>query len=318
MLKGEYEVFQPEDNCRFVKYTLRMLFDYHEQIQGSDVIHWNNGLWDISTRLFDDGLPFTSEEEYVENMLRVATQLKKLGKRVIFATTTPVHNEHPYNDNAVIKRYNEFSIINNISFLDNYICIADIYKSVALFTYDIEQEKLIEITRDYNPSWILSTVQYDINTMYLSDIDGNVISIQNESLSDESGNKFERKGIFNLGERISKFSITKLQGKSLKDIAVMDNDTEEVSVVYYGTIEGSLGVIIQIKKEVFEILEMIQNKLERNECVKKKGFVEGNVLEKFLNFDEEYRKEFLKEINYQCKHNISEIINIIETLLKYH
>jgi hypothetical protein len=69
---------------------------------------------------------------------------------------------------------------------------------------------------------------------------------------------------------------------------------------------------------VFEILEMIQNKLERNECVKKKGFVEGNVLEKFLNFDEEYRKEFLKEINYQCKHNISEIVNIIETLLKYH
>jgi DNA damage-binding protein 1 len=218
----------------------------------------------------------------------------------------------------LIKRYNEFSIINNISFLDNYICIADIYKSVALFTYDIEQEKLIEITRDYNPSWILSTVQYDINTMYLSDIDGNVISIQNESLSDESGNKFERKGIFNLGERISKFSITKLQGKSLKDIAVMDTDTEEVSVVYYGTIEGSLGVIIQIKREVFEILEMIQNKLERNECVKKKGFVEGNVLEKFLNFDEEYRKEFLKEINYQCKHNISEIVNIIETLLKYH
>ena len=218
----------------------------------------------------------------------------------------------------LIKRYNEFSIINNISFLDNYICIADIYKSVALFTYDIEQEKLIEITRDYNPSWILSTVQYDINTMYLSDIDGNVISIQNECLSDETGNKFERKGIFNLGERISKFNITKLQGKSLKDIAVMDNDTEEVSVVYYGTIEGSLGVIIQIQKEVFEILEMIQNKLERNECVKKKGFVEGNVLEKFLNFDEEYRKEFLKEINYQCKHNISEIVNIIETLLKYH
>jgi hypothetical protein len=218
----------------------------------------------------------------------------------------------------LIKRYNEFSIINNISFLDNYICIADIYKSVALYTYDIEQEKLIEITRDYNPSWILSTVQYDINTMYLSDIDGNVISIQNECLLDEGGNKFERKGIFNLGERISKFNITKLQGKSLKDIAVMDNDTEEVSVVYYGTIEGSLGVIIQIKREVFEILEMIQNKLERNECVKKKGFVEGNVLEKFLNFDEEYRKEFLKEINYQCKHNITEIVNIIETLLKYH
>lgn len=110
MLKGEYEVFQPEENCRFVKYTLRMLFDYREQIGGSDVIHWNNGHWDIVSGLFDDGKPFSSEEEYVENMLRVATQLKKLGKRVIFATTTPVHKEHPYNDNAVIDRYNELIV----------------------------------------------------------------------------------------------------------------------------------------------------------------------------------------------------------------
>ena len=106
LLGAEYEVFQPEDNCRFVKYTLRMLFDFKAQIAGSDVIHWNNGLWDIPTGLLDDGEPFTSEEEYVENMLRVAKELKKLGKRVIFATTTPVHNEHPYNDNAVIARYN--------------------------------------------------------------------------------------------------------------------------------------------------------------------------------------------------------------------
>lgn len=106
MLGEEYEVFQPEDNCRFVKYTLRMIFDFKAQIEGSDVIHWNNGLWDIPTALFDDGEPFTSEEEYVENMLRVARELKKLGKRVIFATTTPVHNEFPYNKNSVIERYN--------------------------------------------------------------------------------------------------------------------------------------------------------------------------------------------------------------------
>ena len=55
MLGDEYEVFQPEDNCRYVKYTLRMLFDFKAQIEGSDVIHWNNGLWDTSTGLFDDG-----------------------------------------------------------------------------------------------------------------------------------------------------------------------------------------------------------------------------------------------------------------------
>ena len=110
LLGPDYEVFQPEDNCRFVKYTLRMLFDFKAQIEGSDVIHWNNGLWDICTGLFGDGEAFTSEEEYVENMLRVAKLLKKMGKRVIFATITPVHYEYFYNDNKVIQRYNELIV----------------------------------------------------------------------------------------------------------------------------------------------------------------------------------------------------------------
>ena len=76
LLGEDYEVFQPNDNCRFVKYTLRGLFDWQDGIKGADVIHWNNGLWD-ATEIFGDGT-FTSEEEYVENMLRVARLLKKI------------------------------------------------------------------------------------------------------------------------------------------------------------------------------------------------------------------------------------------------
>ena len=106
LLGEEYEVFQPDDNCRFVKYTLRGVFDWREQLKDCAVIHWNNGLWDTSVNLFDDGKPFTSEEEYVENMLRVAVELKKLAPRVIFATTTPVRPDYEYNDNDIIDKYN--------------------------------------------------------------------------------------------------------------------------------------------------------------------------------------------------------------------
>lgn len=107
MLGDEYTVWQSEDNCRFVKYTLRMLFEWRDNIKDADIIHWNNGLWDTSTGLFDDGgKPFTDEEEYVANMLRVAEELLKITPNVIFATTTPVHPEYPYNSNEVIKRYN--------------------------------------------------------------------------------------------------------------------------------------------------------------------------------------------------------------------
>lgn len=111
MLGDDYQVFQPEDNCRFVKYTLRGLFEWREDIAGADIIHWNNGLWDTSTGLFDDGgKSFTDEEEYVKNMLRVASELKKIAPRVIFATTTPVRPDYEYNDNNVIRHYNEVLI----------------------------------------------------------------------------------------------------------------------------------------------------------------------------------------------------------------
>lgn len=136
LLGEEYKVFQPEDNCRFVKYTLRMLFDLKTEIEGSDVIHWNNGLWDIPTGLFDDGEPFTSLEEYVQNMLRVARELKKLGRRVIFATTTPVHPGYRYNKNGVIQQYNEVIVPKlqelGIEINDLYSLVSqDIYKYIG-------------------------------------------------------------------------------------------------------------------------------------------------------------------------------------------
>ena len=109
LLGKEYDVFQPKENCRFVKNTLRMLFDYKKELQGCEVIHWNNGLWDVSC-LFDDGEPFTSAQEYEENMLRVASILTKITPNVIFATTTPVRDNHPHNSNADIDHYNRILV----------------------------------------------------------------------------------------------------------------------------------------------------------------------------------------------------------------
>ncbi len=104
LLKDEFTVFQPEDNCRFAKYTLRgVLIEWTKDIENSDIIHWNNGLWDICD--LGDGV-FTSKEEYIENMVRIAKLLKQRAKVVIFATTTPVTYDHPHNNNDVIIEYN--------------------------------------------------------------------------------------------------------------------------------------------------------------------------------------------------------------------
>ena len=105
LLGNGFEVWTPGgENCRFSKYTLRGLFEWAPHMKGSRIVHWNNGLWD-SCDVFGDGA-FTSEREYVENMLRIADLLLKKHDTVIFATTTPVRNENVYNKNETIDRYN--------------------------------------------------------------------------------------------------------------------------------------------------------------------------------------------------------------------
>ncbi len=98
------DVWQSEDNCRFAQYTLRMIFDEKANIEGADVIHWNNGLWDC-TELFDDGT-FTPVEDYVKLMTRIAKILLATGAKVIFATTTPTNPDYNYTRTAKVREFN--------------------------------------------------------------------------------------------------------------------------------------------------------------------------------------------------------------------
>lgn len=141
ILGDGFEIWAPDDNCRFAKYTLRGLFDWAADMEGSEIVHWNNGLWDLC-RLFDE-YTFTDDDEYVKNILRIADILKKKYNTVIFATTTPVRYTNVYNSNEDIDRINKIIvpllqergvIINDLNALirddvDRYICDDTIHLS---------------------------------------------------------------------------------------------------------------------------------------------------------------------------------------------
>ena len=134
LLGEDFEVFQPGENCRFAKYTLRMLFNYENAMKGSRIVHFNVGHWDVCD-LFGEGT-FSTEEEYRDNVVRIARILKSRHDAVIFATTTPVRSENIYNKNDKIARFNAIAvealekegvIINDLNSLligdiDRYIC----------------------------------------------------------------------------------------------------------------------------------------------------------------------------------------------------
>lgn len=143
MLGEKYDVFYPSENCRFSKYALRGMWDWKEGMKGSRIVHWNNGLWDICD-IFGDGL-FTSKEEYVANMLRVADILLSRHETVIFATTTPVRPENPHNKNEWIEDYNA-AIVPLLK--EKGVIINDLYSLVAADISRYVSDDLIHLSEE--------------------------------------------------------------------------------------------------------------------------------------------------------------------------
>lgn len=100
-------------------------FEWQKEMSGSKIIHWNNGLWDVCD-IYGDGF-FTSENEYVEYMIKVADKLIERYEKIIFATTTPVTKENSHRTNKDIKRYNDLIVP---ILTQKGIIINDLYETV--------------------------------------------------------------------------------------------------------------------------------------------------------------------------------------------
>ena len=134
-LLGEgYCVYQSEDNGRFAKYTLRMLFEDSSQLADCDVIHWNNGLWDTAILYPEDGC-FTHLGDYADALEKILRELQKTGAKIIFASSTPVSPDKqflttaapPAHKNEDIRRYNAAA---RIIMEQNGIEVNDLYQLV--------------------------------------------------------------------------------------------------------------------------------------------------------------------------------------------
>lgn len=140
-LAGRMNVYFDDDNARFVQYTLRALSIWkgkNSWPDDIDVVHWNNGLWDIlhlnanstgrdgedigetmvhekvSADIRFDKDPLTPPDIYRYMLGRVLTRIHQLFPKaeVIFATTTPVIEEWittAYRSNAEVELYNQIA-----------------------------------------------------------------------------------------------------------------------------------------------------------------------------------------------------------------
>ena len=90
LLKDKCEVcYAAEDNGRFSAYTLWQMNQLFRQHGHFDVVHWNNGYWDMNIEA-----PMTEPihplDEYLHFLRRILAEIRCNGAQPIFATTTPV------------------------------------------------------------------------------------------------------------------------------------------------------------------------------------------------------------------------------------
>ena len=115
-LQGIANVYAPDENCRFAQYTLRYLHEWASNVpkEEMDVVHWNNGLWDV-LRLFGDE-PLTDIETYGIMLKRVYKRIRILfpNAKVIFALSTAVIEEwgdpNFFRYNKEIEQYNQKAV----------------------------------------------------------------------------------------------------------------------------------------------------------------------------------------------------------------
>lgn len=147
-LAGRADVLYPEENGRFVQYSLRHAQDWKAGLGLSggdvDVVHWNNGLWDVArlgngraggevegaapalAGTVDGGAAEAARYEYEDENVtppdfyeymigRMHKRLRHLfpRARMVFATTTPAIEERSpaavTRKNADIRAYNEIA-----------------------------------------------------------------------------------------------------------------------------------------------------------------------------------------------------------------
>lgn len=149
-LKGRANVYGPVENGRWCGYTLNTLRFWIPQMPDADIVHWNNGIWDIGDD-YEEGHSFTSLAEYERDLGRTIRVLRRLispDVKIIMATTTP----WPLHTLEKVEQYNEVlrtvAAREGIAVDDLYTALRPDYESLQLPDRTHLNEKGVDIAAD--------------------------------------------------------------------------------------------------------------------------------------------------------------------------
>lgn len=220
-----------------------------------------------------------------------------------------------------ISKFRSSTFALTIAVHDNTILVGDLMKSVTYLK--VEDGELLEIARDFVPTWMTSVTFADDSTFLGSEAEGNLIQLRpSDSPLEETKMRLERIGEFKYSEMINIL---------VPGVLVMPEDTTIVKPhTLFGTAEGSIGVIGTISPDYINILLQLQTNIgEVREAIgglrhadyrayKCSGiinsvptrFVDGDLIEEFLDLTRAQQETVCQDLGK----TVAEIEGMVEDL----
>lgn len=235
----------------------------------------------------------------------------------------------PYLDKKASYRTSTAPI--DITVTGDTIAIADLMKSVSLVQYKQGRagmpDSLDEIARHYETTWATAVAQIDQNTYLESDAEGNLIVLSHEvaSFSDDDRRRLRVTSEMLLGEMVNR--IRRIDVQPTPGAIVIPR-------AFIATVEGSIHLFALISPSKQDLLMRLQENMAQmvqspgnvpfnkyrafktavREAEEPNRFVDGELIERFLDCDAELQETIVKGLGV----DVEEVRGMVESLKRLH
>ncbi len=216
--------------------------------------------------------------------------------------------------------------------------VGDLARSVSLIKYYPEYGTLEEIARDFNQNWV-TDIEMLTKDIYLgAENFSNLFILRRnaDASAEEVRSRLDTVGLFNFGEMVNKFRSGSLVIQNITSNATLsessnsptknDKSLTAISIgseTLFGTIDGTIGCIIGLDAHTMGFLSALERAMAR--IIKpignlkhydfrsfraqrhrqgSKGFVDGDMIESFVDLDQKTMEIIVKEMNGEGKWQI--------------
>ena len=216
----------------------------------------------------------------------------------------------------------------SIKTFKNYIVVSDMYKSIVFLIWKRWSRQLVALSKDYNQLAVTDTdfiVFRNKLRVLVADQSKNLqfFHFDPKSVDSREGQMLLPTTDFHLGSQVTKFRHLRINENK-------DHENPGCASIF-GTVDGSLGIIIPIEEEVYDRLLTLQSmmisglphfaglnpkafrkfkpmyKTLRPKCT---TILDGELLMKYLSLEVGYQREFAKLIGTTPDHILNNLLSI--------